>query len=124
MCFYIVDYVICERIKPKKNLTRREPIIYYASYDKLPIETKVHVTYNDIELTVQINEHPQSSSKGERFYLSDIAAQKLGIEEGAIVPCKIAVPVLENNHILRNLLFVLPVPFVVYGIYLYIIYNP
>lgn len=71
---------------------------------------------------VQINGRPHEKTNGERLYLSDEAASNLGIVDGGLVPCEINVPVIANNSILKNVLYMLPLTLILSGICVHYFY--
>lgn len=67
-----------------------------ASYQKLPLESIVGVTYSGSTVFVQINNNNFTGSS-ETLYLSKKAAQILHIKPGESVPCDLQVPKLKKH---------------------------
>lgn len=80
-----------------------------AAHSVLPHHTKVEVNYKNKTLLVTINDlHNSFNSSAAILQLSKEAAKILDVEKEGLVPCKITIPVIENNWYLKGLMYLLP----------------
>lgn len=101
---------MCSYHVPKNKSTSKLKYQEYginAAHNILPANSKVEVSYNDKTVMVTINDlAPQTA--GAILELSKEAANVLDIFHDSTFSCKVVIPMIQNNTVLRIIKQLLP----------------